>query len=153
MVGPAILILAAAFRIASRYIKPPPPSTLTMATAFAGSPYALLAQHYQDVLASDGVALTLTLVPPLGASENLTRLRYSKQAVDVGLVQDGMATRAKGQRDERLPEYSPRQGRGIPNSACKRIHFAAGVANAAARASLLSVRLRCVRRIHPRFSR
>ena len=109
MVGPAILILAAAFRIASRYIKSSPPSTLTMTTGFAGSPYALFAQRYQDVLASDGVTFTLTLVPSHGASENLTRLRDPKQAVDVGPVQGGMATRAKGQSDERLPEDSPKR--------------------------------------------
>ena len=97
------MILAAAFWIASRYIKPSPPSVMTMTTGFAGSPYALFAQRYRDILAINGVKLEL--LPSLGASENLARLRDPNQPVDVGFVQGGMATLAKG---ETLPEDTPK---------------------------------------------
>lgn len=102
ILGVALLAVAATFWIASRYIKPSPPGTVTITTGFAGSPYARFAQRYRELLADNGVKLEL--IPSLGASENLTRLRDPKQAVDVGFVQGGMATLSKG---EPLPENTP----------------------------------------------
>ncbi len=93
---PSLALLLLAFWIASRYIKPSPPSTLVMTTGFANSPYDDFGKRYQAILATHGV--TLTLQTSRGASENLARLRDGKQNVDVGFVQGGMATLAPGEK-------------------------------------------------------
>lgn len=89
VVIPGILVILAAFWIASRYIRPAPPDHLVMSTGAPGGAYHHFAERYRDILARDGV--TLELKPSAGSMENLARLRDPGAGVDVALVQGGIA--------------------------------------------------------------
>jgi len=89
VVLPGILIIIAAFWVASRYIRPAPPDSFVMSTGAPGGAYHLYAERYRDILARDGV--TIELRPSAGSTENLARLRDPASGVDAALVQGGIA--------------------------------------------------------------
>jgi hypothetical protein len=49
IVVPALLLVAAAFWFASRYVKPAPPDTFVMSTGAEGGAYYLFGQRYRDL--------------------------------------------------------------------------------------------------------
>ena len=83
---PLLLIIAAAFYVTSRFVKPAPPSYLVMSTGAPGGAYERYARLYKAFLARNGV--TLELKPSEGAVENLARLTAG--TVDAGFVQGGL---------------------------------------------------------------
>lgn len=88
---PAILLIVAAFWVALRFVAPPPPKELRLATGAAGGFYAATGARYRDILARDGV--NVILVETQGAAENLRRLAATDNtAVDMALIQGGVAT-------------------------------------------------------------
>lgn len=89
MVLPGVLIILAAFWIASRYIRPAPPDTFVMSTGAPGGAYHLFAERYREILARDGV--TIELKPSAGSMDNLARLRDPSAGVDAAFVQSGTA--------------------------------------------------------------
>jgi len=89
VVIPGLLIILAAFWIASRYIRPAPPDSFVMSTGASGGAYHLFAERYRDILARDGV--TVELKASAGSMENLARLRDASSGVDVALIQGGIA--------------------------------------------------------------
>lgn len=89
VVLPGILIILAAFWVASRYIRPAPPDSFVMSTGAPGGAYHLYAERYRDILARDGVSVELK--PSAGSTENLARLRDPASGVDVALIQGGIA--------------------------------------------------------------
>jgi TRAP transporter TAXI family solute receptor len=89
---PVVLIVALAFLVAARFVKPAPPDRLTMATGPAGGAYQQFAAKYRDLLRKNGV--TLELKPSAGSVENLARLRAGE--VDVALVQGGIFAGSPG---------------------------------------------------------
>lgn len=97
VVLPALLIILAAFWIASRYIRPAPPDSFIMSTGAPGGAYHLFAERYREILARDGVAIELA--QSAGSMENLARLRDPASRVDVAFVQSGTAA---GERDAGL---------------------------------------------------
>jgi TRAP transporter TAXI family solute receptor len=82
---PILLIIIAVFWASYRFIQPVPPRTLVMTTGMEGGSYAVLGERYRQVLARDGIKLTL--LPSSGSVENLRRLRDESKTVDVGFVQ------------------------------------------------------------------
>ncbi|MFN6961454.1 MAG: TAXI family TRAP transporter solute-binding subunit, partial [Rhodocyclaceae bacterium] len=86
---PLLLLVVAGFLIASRYIRPAPPDTLTISTGSEGGAYQRFAAIYKDVLARYGV--TLIEKPSAGSLENLARLRDPEQPVDAAFIQSGTA--------------------------------------------------------------
>lgn len=68
-------------------LRPLPRRDLAIATGPPGSVYALSAERYRQILASDGVRLRL--VPTNGAVENVKLLKDPKSGVDAGFVQAG----------------------------------------------------------------
>lgn len=88
IIVPALIVIVAAFWIASRFIRPAPPASFVMATGPEGGAYRLFAQRYRDILARDGI--TVDLRPSDGSSENLTLLADPGSKVQAALVQAGM---------------------------------------------------------------
>ena len=85
---PAALAIAAAFWVTTRFVKPAPPSTLTMTTGSAEGAYHTFAQKYREILARDGI--TLELKASVGSVDNLARLKDDKAGIEVGFVQGGL---------------------------------------------------------------
>ena len=83
---PAVLLTIAAFVLAAQFIKPAPPSKVTMATGSEAGAYHSFAQSYQRYLAAEGVQLEL--VQTAGSVENQQLLREGK--VDLAMVQSGI---------------------------------------------------------------
>lgn len=90
--GPFVVLLAVALWIASRFVHPAPPDTITISSGPEGSSYALVAERYRKILARQGV--TLKILPSQGSLENLKRLADPKTQVDIGFVQGGLAGQA-----------------------------------------------------------
>jgi len=80
-----LFILIALSWIGLRFIRPFPPDELVMATGMAGGTYATFGERYRQILARDGIRLTLRSTS--GSVENLKLLEDDSQAVDVGFVQ------------------------------------------------------------------
>jgi TRAP-type uncharacterized transport system substrate-binding protein len=88
--GPILLISAAAIWVAVRLIQPAPPDTLTITTGPEGSSFWNAAQKYKAILARNRI--TLNVLPSEGSADNLQRLAEPHSKVDVGFVQDGVAS-------------------------------------------------------------
>jgi TRAP transporter TAXI family solute receptor len=86
---PLLVLVLAGFWVASRFIQPAPPSTLTISTGGAGGAYQRYGAVYKDVLARYNVELIER--PSAGSTENLARLRDPEQPVDVAFIQGGTA--------------------------------------------------------------
>ncbi|HZR70443.1 MAG TPA: TAXI family TRAP transporter solute-binding subunit [Burkholderiales bacterium] len=91
-VVPFVVLLAVALWIASRFVHPAPPDTITITSGPEGSSYALAAERYRKILARQGV--TLKTMPSQGSLDNLKRLADPKVQVDIGFVQGGLAAQA-----------------------------------------------------------
>ena len=85
---PTVLVIAVAFAIAVRFVRPAPPTTIVMTTGTEGSTFRNYAERYRKILARSGI--TLQILPSGGAVENLKRLADPKQRVDIGFVQGGL---------------------------------------------------------------
>ena len=90
--GPVLLISAAVIVLALHFVRPAPPSSLTISTGPEGSSFQGIALKYQKFLAAKGI--TLKILPSQGSPENLTRLADPNMDVDVGFVQGGITTTA-----------------------------------------------------------
>jgi len=90
--GPFVLLVAVALWLASRFLQPAPPDTITITSGPEGSTYANTAQRYQKILARQGV--TLKILPSQGSLDNLKRLADPNANVDIGFVQGGLAGQA-----------------------------------------------------------
>jgi len=86
---PLLLLVAAGFWFASRYIQPAPPDTLTLATGGPGGAYQRFGAIYKDVLARHGIRLVEQTTA--GSTDNLARLRDPAQEVDAAFIQGGTA--------------------------------------------------------------
>jgi TRAP transporter TAXI family solute receptor len=84
---PLLLILAAGFWAASRFIRPAPPDTLVMSSGGEGGAYQRFTASYADFLGRYGVKVIEK--PSGGSIDNLARLRDPEQAVDAGFFQGG----------------------------------------------------------------
>jgi TRAP-type uncharacterized transport system substrate-binding protein len=96
---PLAILLAAAAWAVMRFIRPAPPSEITISTGPAGSSFQRSAERYQKAFARNGV--TLRLRPSNGSLENLRRLADPASDVDVGFVQVGV----------KLPDPGPAEPR------------------------------------------
>jgi TRAP transporter TAXI family solute receptor len=85
---PALALVAVAFAVTVRFIKPAPPGSLVISTGAPDGAYHRFAERYRDILARDGV--TLELKPSAGSVDNLARLKDDEAGVDVGFVQGGL---------------------------------------------------------------
>ena len=93
--GPILALIAIGFVVAYQFVDPAPPRSLVLATGSPEGAYHAYGQRYQEVLARDGV--TLSLVESAGSVENLALL-------------DGTAegAAAPGRRTDRPPRSRSR---------------------------------------------
>lgn len=87
---PALLLIIAAFWLASRFIQPAPPRTLVIATGTAGGGYQRYAAEYKQLLAREGVDLVERATS--GSVENADLLRAGDGDVGAGFIQGGTVT-------------------------------------------------------------
>jgi TRAP-type uncharacterized transport system substrate-binding protein len=90
VVIPALIIIAAGFWVAWKFVRPAPPSHFVMTTGPESGAYHLFAQRYQEILAKRGI--TLELRPAAGGLDNLQRLADENSDVDIGFVQGGLGS-------------------------------------------------------------
>jgi uncharacterized protein len=86
---PAVLIGAAAFWFAGRYITPAPPKSFVLSAATKGSPYYVLAMQYKEELAKLGARLNV--LESQGSFDNLKGLKDPASDVQTGIVQGGLS--------------------------------------------------------------
>jgi TRAP-type uncharacterized transport system substrate-binding protein len=87
--GPLLLFSAIAIFVALHFLRPAPPTHLTIASGRPGTKFNLVAQQYQKILAHNGI--TLKVIATEGSSDNLDRLLAAHTNVDIALVQSGTA--------------------------------------------------------------
>ena len=83
-----VALIALTVFVATRFIKPAPPDTLTLSTGAADGAYHAFAQRYQRVFEREGVKLELK--PSNGSVDNLARLKDNSALVDAAFVQGGL---------------------------------------------------------------
>jgi TRAP-type uncharacterized transport system substrate-binding protein len=88
-VGPALILCVAAILIALHFVRPAPPSSLTLSAGPAGSSFNTAAEQYKKILARNGVELKILTSD--GSLDNLNRLTNPNSGVDVALVQAGVS--------------------------------------------------------------
>lgn len=82
------LVVLGAIAFAWRFVAPPPPREVTVATAGVGGAYHAAAEAWARLLAREGI--TLRLRPTEGSIENLRLLTADPPEVDLALVQGGV---------------------------------------------------------------
>ena len=87
--GPVLLLFAIIAFAALHFVRPAPPSALTIASGVPGSRFNLAAQKYQKVLARNGIKLNIAATE--GSSDNLNRILAPRATVDIALVQSGLS--------------------------------------------------------------
>jgi TRAP-type uncharacterized transport system substrate-binding protein len=95
--GPVVLLCAAGVWVAFHFVRPAPPSTITITTGPDGSSFRRYADHYAKILHRNGIELKV--IPSRGALENLKRLKDPDFEVDVGFVQGGLSANAEPDPD------------------------------------------------------
>ncbi len=85
---PSLVLVGAAFWLASAFIKPAPPDRIVISTGGEGGAYHAFAQQYAEILARDGI--TLEVRTSAGSVENLKRLQDPASDVEIAFVQGGI---------------------------------------------------------------
>ena len=83
----AAAVILLGFLIASRFVSPAPPHTISLASGQAGGAYSLFAQQYHEELAKNEIKLEI--LHTQGSVENLELL--SQGVADLAMVQSGVA--------------------------------------------------------------
>ena len=83
---PIILISAIGFAIAYQFVKPAPPSRMTISTGSETGAYYAYAKRYAELLAANGI--TLEIQTSAGSQENLERVK--KGDADIAFIQGGI---------------------------------------------------------------
>jgi TRAP-type uncharacterized transport system substrate-binding protein len=96
---PVALLLAAAAWAVLRFVRPAPPSEITISTGPADSSFQRQAERYVKAFQRSGVRVKLR--PSNGSLDNLRRLTDPREDADIGFVQVGV----------KLPEARPGEAR------------------------------------------
>jgi len=88
--GLVLPVSVVAIGIAFHFVRPAPPSTITMASGPEGTVLWTHAEQYRKILARNGV--TLKILSSEGSLDNLKRLSAPNSDVDVGFVQGGLSS-------------------------------------------------------------
>ena len=84
---PAALLIGGIVFLASRFVQPAPPKSITITTGGESGAYYKFAQRYQAALKRDGIQLDIKT--SAGSLQNLTRLRGSAPEASIAFVQGG----------------------------------------------------------------
>ncbi len=83
--GLGFIVILAGFLITFQFVKPSPPTAISMATGSSSGAYVAYAKRYKALLAEQGIELTI--VHTEGSIENIQRLQSGD--VDIAFVQSG----------------------------------------------------------------
>jgi TRAP-type uncharacterized transport system substrate-binding protein len=86
--GAVLIVSAIVIFVALHFVRPAPPTNLTIASGAPGSRFNLAAEQYKKILAHNGIALKV--ITTEGSLDNLNRLLAAHSGVDIALVQSGM---------------------------------------------------------------
>jgi TRAP-type uncharacterized transport system substrate-binding protein len=89
---PVLIVSAIVIFSALHFVRPAPPSTLTLASGAPGTKFNSVAHQYQKILARNGI--TLKIIATEGSVDNLNRMLAADTSVDIALVQSGLADSA-----------------------------------------------------------
>ncbi len=92
ILAPVALLVIGAFFLASRFVTPAPPNTITITTGGESGAYYKFAQRYRDSLKRDGIKLEIKA--SAGSLQNLARMRGAKPEASSALVQGGATPEA-----------------------------------------------------------
>jgi TRAP-type uncharacterized transport system substrate-binding protein len=87
---PALALCVIVVLLMLHYVRPAPPSTLTIASGAVDSRFYDVAKRYQQILKRSGI--TLKIVATEGSLDNLDRMFTGQSGVDIALVQSGLVT-------------------------------------------------------------
>lgn len=93
---PALAVLAAGFLVAFKFVEPPPPDRIVIATGNKSGAYHAFAERYRAILAEQGIELVVR--ESSGSVENVALLDDAASGVDVGFVQGGTGDAAASPR-------------------------------------------------------
>jgi len=88
--GPVLLLSIAAVLLAMHFVRPAPPTSLSIVSGPEGSTYRSMAEKYKEILARNGI--TLNILPSQGSLDNLHQLADLESDADVGFVPSGFST-------------------------------------------------------------
>lgn len=94
--GPGLFVLAIGFLLAYQFVRPAPPRQITIAAGGAQGAYAAFANRYREILARDGIALTVRTTA--GSAENIPLLENPQNHVEIAFLQGGTGTLARTDR-------------------------------------------------------
>jgi TRAP transporter TAXI family solute receptor len=83
----ALALLFAVFWATYKFMRPAPPTHVTIVTGPADGAYQIYAARYKDFFARSGI--TLDIKPSAGSAENLQRLQNRDEDIDIGFLQSG----------------------------------------------------------------
>jgi TRAP-type uncharacterized transport system substrate-binding protein len=86
--GPVLIVSVAAIAAALHFVRPAPPSSLTIASGPEGSNFRTVAEAYRTILGRNGIKLVI--LPTQGSQENLNLLSDPSSGIDIALVQGGV---------------------------------------------------------------
>lgn len=89
ILGPIVLLSAAAIWLTLHFVLPAPQRTLTISSGPKGSTFETVAERYKKILAHDGIELKV--LQSEGSLDNLSRLSNAHSGVDIALVQSGIS--------------------------------------------------------------
>jgi TRAP transporter TAXI family solute receptor len=92
LIGPAVLLIAAALWLASLLVQPAPPTKLAIATGGTSGGYYAFGKRYAEILAKSGIELEV--LSTAGSVENASLLADPNAGVSVALMQGGIANSA-----------------------------------------------------------
>ena len=87
--GPALVLVIAAFLLAMRFMPPPPPKEVTIATGGETGGYYAFGKRYAEILARSGVKLNVAT--SAGSPDNVKRLDTPDSRTTIALLQGGIA--------------------------------------------------------------
>jgi len=88
--APAVVVTLIGFVIAWQFVNPAPPRTIVIATGQKDGAYSLFAERYRELLATEGIELTIR--ETAGSLENIQLLGDESSDVDLAFVQGGAGT-------------------------------------------------------------
>lgn len=103
--GVIAILIVLSFWVASRFVPPPPPSQITIATGSNKGDYYRYAQTYKEALIKDGVEVRI--LETAGSKENIALLNAEK--ADVAFIQGGLSNEENSQNIQALSSlyYEP----------------------------------------------
>lgn len=87
--GPVLILSLLAILVTLHFVRPAPPTTLTISSGPEGSTFRTMAGKYQEILARNGI--TLKILPSKGSVDNLRSLIDEDSEVDIAFVTSGVA--------------------------------------------------------------